>query len=311
MSAFVGIDVCKDWLDVAVDGKKVTERLANTSRGHQQLCKSLAQLSVSRIVVEASGGYERDLIDALDAAGLPVCRVNARQARDFAKGLGQLAKTDRLDALVLAKMAACVELKPYHSPSPTVRAVRELSALRRTCVEQQQATRKRLRAARLPVTRKLLTRQLKLINKQLAQLDEQIKLEMAKLPKAQGEALRSVKGAGAVLASTLVGDVPELGHVPGKAIAKLIGVAPLAHDSGNMRGKRVISGGRAQVRNVVYMAALSAVRWEPALSSYYKRLLAKGKAKKVALVAVMRKMLVILNARMRDAIASNPQTAPA
>lgn len=311
MPVFVGIDVCKQWLDVAIEGEKETRRLANSRQGRRALCKWLLSLAPTRIVLEATGGFEREVADSLDQAGLSVCRVNPRQARDFAKGLGQLAKTDRLDALVLAKMAACVELARYRSPNPLERTIRELAALRRTCTEQRLATRQRLRDCRQTVAKQVLNRQLKLFEQQIALLDTQIHAAVAELPKAHRQALRSLRGAGPVLASTLAGELPELGHLSGKAIAKLVGVAPLSRDSGQMRGKRTIWGGRASVRKVLYMAALTAARWEPELRDHYQRLVAQGKAKKLALVAVMRRMLVILNARVRDAIALQPQSVPA
>lgn len=311
MSVFVGIDVCKQWLDVAIEGDKATRRLANSRTGRRSLAKWLLVLAPTRIVLEATGGYERDVLDLLDQAGLPVCRVNPRQARDFAKGIGQLAKTDRLDAIVLAKMAACVDLAQYRSPSPLLRSIRELAALRRTCTEQRLAARQRLRACQQTLARQVLDRQIKLFKQQIIALDTQIKAAIAQLPKAHREALRSLSGAGPVLASTLTGELPELGRLSGKAIAKLVGIAPLARDSGNMRGKRTIWGGRAAVRKVLYMAALTASRREPELRDHYQRLVAQGKAKKLALVAVMRRMLVILNARVRDALVTQTQSVPA
>lgn len=296
----MGIDVSKARLDVAVHAGAVKD-FANTPAGHRQLVKWAAAQQPRQVVLEATGGYERTVLAALCEAGLPVVRLNPRQARDFAKATGQLAKTDRLDAQVLAHMAHVLDLPPYRVPAPWQQRLRQWIDRRHHLVGMQQAERQRLAAMSDPLLRKLTQGHLRQMATQLAHIDRAIADQLAQQPHLA--CLRSLKGAGPQLQATLACHLPELGQLSGKGVAKLAGVAPLACDSGQMRGQRHIWGGRGRIRAALYMAALSAMRHDPGLRAVYQRLRHNGKAAKVAIVAVMRKMLVILNARMRDQLA--------
>lgn len=298
MSAFVGIDVSKSWLDVAIGGETDSRRFANSPAGFRRLAAWLLPKQPRRVLLEATGGYEQAALDALHATGLPMARVNPRQARDFAKAMGQLAKTDRLDAQVLARMAASIEVPDYLPPEAWRHQLAQWQDRRQQLLQMLLAEQQRLGRG---VTRLLaagVKRHVAWIRRELAAIDAEMARQVAAEPTLAP--LRSLRGAGPVLQATLACELPELGRIDGKAIAKLAGVAPLSRDSGAWRGTRAIWGGRAGVRPALYMAALTALRYEPVLRDCYQRLRARGKAAKVAIVAVMRKMLVILNARMRD-----------
>ena len=303
MNAFVGIDVCKATLDVAILGEAQVRQFANAPRGFRALAKWLKRRSPARVVLEATGGFEQVALDALHAAGLPMVRINPRQARDFAKGTGQLAKTDRLDAQVLAKMAAAVDA-PLYAPREDWRLrLGQWQQRRGHLLQTLLAERQRRERLDDALLRRAAQRHIVFLERELRGLDEGIGQQLQARPELAP--LRSLRGVGPVLQATLACELPELGYLDGKAIAKLVGVAPLARDSGQWRGRRIIWGGRAGVRTALYMSALTAARFEPCLREFYQRLRARGKAAKVALVAVMRKMLVILNARMRDALAGS------
>lgn len=297
MQAGIGIDVSKARLDVAVHGG-AEKGFANTPAGHRQLVKWISPQQPRQIVLEASGGYERALLAALHQAGLPLARINPRQGRDFAKATGQLAKTDRLDARILAHMAHALDLPAYTPPAPWQQRLRQWSDRRDQVLQMRVSECQRLAGLTDPALRRLVQGLVRSLTTQLEALDRQIAAQLAEQPSLA--CLRSLKGVGPTLQAVLACHLPELGRVDGKAIAKLAGVAPMAHDSGQLRGQRHIWGGRARVRAALYMAALSAMRHDPGLRPVYLRLRQAGKAAKVAIVAVMRKMLVILNARMRD-----------
>ncbi len=302
MGVFVGIDVSKAQLDVYVHPTGVAMRLANTAAGLRTLTQRLLPQTPVRIVLEASGGYEQAALDALHVAGLPVVRVNPRQARDFAKASGQLAKTDALDAKVLAAMAAAGDLLKLEAYVPRTLWQRQLAELQRARSHMRdQLSNERQFLATLKDAKLRHSAQARI--RALQHQVDSIQTRMAEQVKAQPSLtpLASIKGIGLVAQATLAALLPELGRLDGKAAAKLVGVAPLNRDSGTLRGKRSIWGGRAQVRAVLYMATLSVIRYEPALRDFYTRLRARGKVAKTALVAVMRKLVVILNARMRDA----------
>ena len=286
MSYGVGIDVSKSWLDVHVHGLGHSARFGNTPVGY--------------------GGYEQAALDALHAAGLPMVRLNPRQARDFAKATGQLAKTDTLDARVLAQMAAVLELMRYQPAEPWRRQLAQYRQRRAHLVMLLQQERQRLSQLSDAWLQQQARTAVRHWQKMLGEVDARIAGQIA----AQSDlaVLRQVTGVGPVLLATLAAQLPELGRVDGKAIAKLVGVAPLARDSGSMRGARSIWGGRASVRQALYMGALVAVRFHPDLRTFYQRLRAQGKVAKVALVAAMRKLLVILNAKMRDQMAATAAT---
>lgn len=302
MVVYVGIDVSKARLDVYVHPTEQAESFDNTPEGWKTLAAWLKPLDVGRVLLEATGGFEQDALDALHTAGLPMVRINPRQARDFAKSTGQLAKTDALDARMLALMAAAGDLMALQPYVPSADWQRELAELQRAHAHLRDLLSREqqfLAISRDKAIRRATQTRLKLLERQLARIDT----AMAKAVEAQPSLapLTTIKGVGPVTQATLASLVPELGSISGKAAAKLVGVAPLNRDSGTMRGTRSIWGGRAQVRAVLYMAALSAVRHEPTFKAFYAHLKARGKPSKVALVAVMRKLIVVLNARMRDA----------
>jgi transposase len=298
----VGIDVAKDTLDVSWADEWRT--LPNSDAAHEELVATLRPLGVALIVMEASGGYEAACACALQAAGLAVAVVNPRQARDFAKAMGYLAKTDRIDALVLQRFAAVIAKQPDRDKYVKAVASEELQALqalvlrRRQLVDMLTAERNRLsmshRAARPSIEAlvRAIRAQLQPIEKQMARCVAQHHADLAAL-------LSTVKGVGPTTRATLIATLPELGRLSAREISALVGVAPFNRDSGRHRGKRTIFGGRVEVRRAIYMAALVATRHNEAIARFYQRLLAAGKPKKVALVACMRKLLVILNAIAR------------
>jgi len=301
---FVGIDVAKAELVVAT--RPGTERgtTRNDEAGVRELTQRLVAAAPELIVLEATGGYEVLCVAALAAAGLPVVVVNPRQVRDFAKATGQLAKTDRIDAGMLALFAERVRPAVVAIPDPATRELEALLTRRRQLVEMLHAEQNRLglllgRHAR-PV-KKSLKQHIAYLERELAITDTEL-VEMVRhspVWRERDDLLRSVPGVGPVVAHTLLAELPELGHLNRRAIAKLVGVAPMNRDSGTWRGRRMISGGRASVRAVLYMAALVAARRNAAIRTFYQRLLAAGKPKKLALIACMRKLLTMLNYLVR------------
>jgi transposase len=304
VNAAIGIDVSKAGLDVAVHGLTKQSSFPNTAAGHRRLVAWLLRLQPRQVMLEATGRYDQAALDALHGAGLPVVRMNPRQVRDFAKATGQLAKTDRLDAAVLARMAHALELPRYQPKTDWQRRLGEWTQRRRQLVEALVTERQRAESLTDPVLRRLSRGLVVLLERNVRELEREIVVQVKARPEL--DALRSMKGVGPTLQATLGSELPELGRLSGKAIAKLVGVAPLSRDSGTLRGRRTAWGGRSQIREPLYMAAMSAMRFEPRLKAFYGGLRARGKAGKVAIVAVMRKMLVILNARMRDQLALGP-----
>jgi len=302
MSGAIGIDVSKASLDVAIHGDSQQKSFPNTPQGHRQLGKWLVKLTPRQVVLESTGSYDQAVVDALYEAGLPVVRMNPRQVRDFAKATGQLAKTDRLDAFVLARMGHVLELPRYAPKAQWQRRLAEWVHRRTQVVDMLVAERLRLETVHDPLLRRMARRQIRQLEQARAQLEQGIGQQVREQPELQ--VLRSLKGIGPIMQATLACELTELGRLSGKAIAKLVGVAPLARDSGTLRGRRTTWGGRPQVRAPLYMAALTAMRLDPHLQAFYRGLRERGKAAKVAIVAVMRKMLVILNARMRDHLAA-------
>jgi transposase len=304
---FVGIDVAKAHLDVAVRPTGETWRTPNHAVGTAELAERLSTLRPTIIVLEATGGFELAPAAALVAVGLPVVVVNPRQVRDFARAIGKLAKTDRLDAQVLAHFADAVrpELRPL--PDETSHALAALVARRRQLVDMLTAEKNRRQTASLAL-RPELDEHIVWLERRLHRLDRDLEQTIRQSPvwRAKDDLLRSVKSVGPVLSSTLLSDLPELGSLGRKQIAALVGIAPLARDSGTLRGKRTCWGGRASVRAALYMAALVGTRFNPALRSLYQRLLKAGKPKKVALVACMHKLLLILNAIIRHQVPWDP-----
>jgi transposase len=298
---FVGIDVAKDKVDIAVRPTQEEWQAPLTPRGIAQVVSRMREIGPQLVVLEATGGMERPWLLALAGVGLPVVVCNPRQVRDFAKAAGHLAKTDKIDARVLAHFGDA--MRPPIHPLPDA-AVVELSASlarRSQILEMITAEKQRLSTA-VPVVRARIERHLKWLAQELDAIDDDLQARVQANPDWQGKdvVLRSVPGVGRILATTLLGDLPELGTLDRHQIASLVGVAPLNCDSGQRRGKRAIWGGRARVRAVLYMATLAATHWNPTIKAFYQRLCAAGKPKKVALTACMRKLLTILNAMLRD-----------
>ncbi len=298
-----GIDVSKQHLDACWDTEGL--RLDNDASGWDVLVAKFKTSNVDLVVIEATGGYERGLVCALQAAGITVARVNPRQARDFAKSMGVLAKTDRVDARTLRDFADVLARHKDRNKYVTalLDAHREqllaLMTRRRQLVDMRVAEGNRLDQAS-PRAARSIRSVLKTLDKQLADIDRDIDDHLDRHFKAQRTLLDSVKGVGSVTILTLTSSLPELGNLGRRQIAKLVGVAPLANDSGQRKGQRSIWGGRGEVRAVVYMATLSAIQHNPVIKAFYNRLIVAGKPKKVAIVACMRKLLTILNAMLRD-----------
>lgn len=297
----IGIDVSKARLDVDFSDERPAFSVDNDPAGRAQTVQAFAKAGASRIVVEATGGYERLLVAELAAVGLPVVLVNPRQVRDFARATGRLAKTDAIDAKVLALFAVAIQppLRPLDDAE--TQAFAELLARRRQLIQMRGGEANRLAQARDRRVRKSIEKVLALLDRQIDSLDDEIDQQVQHSPiwKEKEQLLISVTGVGPTTARTLLAELPELGQANRQEIAALVGLAPFNRDSGQTRGQRTIAGGRASVRSVLYMATLSATMRNPVIRAHYQHLLARGKRKKVALVACMRKLLTILNAMLR------------
>lgn len=297
---FIGIDVSKARLDVAVRPSGESESVSNDEDGIKALVKRLGEIQPALIVLEATGGVERLVARALSSAELPVVVVNPRQVRDFAKATGQLAKTDSIDAGVLARFGEAVRpaLRPF--PDEVTLELRALIARRRQITEMIVAERNRLSGASKSV-RKRIAAHIRWLEAELVRADKDLDQSIRQSPiwRENEDLLRSVPSIGPVVSRTLLAELPELGRLNRKQIAALVGIAPLNRDSGTLRGRRAIWGGRASVRAALYMAALVASRRNAAIRAFYKRLRHAGKAPKVALVACMRKLLTILNSMIK------------
>jgi transposase len=300
--SFIGVDISKRLLEVAAYESDYQFRCANKASAFAELIAELIALRPALIVLEATGGLEIPVTAALHAAGLPVVVINPRQVRDFAKATGQLAKTDRLDARVLAHFAAAI--KPPRRPIKSKDEL-ELAALvgrRGQLIEMLTAEKNRRGSAATDTVRDEIKEHIDWLNERIAELDEQLKalLKTSSLWQAKDDILQSVPGIGPVVSFSMIADLPELGTLNRQQISKLVGVAPLNNDSGQQSGIRHIYGGRAHVRCMLYMAALSATRYNPVIKEFYQRLMAKNKLFKVAITACMRKLLTIINVMVRD-----------
>jgi transposase len=302
---YVGVDVSKDRLDVCLRWSEPESReelfaVAHDEAGIDTLVSGLVKERPMLVLLEATGGFERAAVGALAAEGLPVAVVNPRQVRDFARATGRLAKTDRIDARVLARFAEAIRPSPKPVPDDEIRALQGILARRRQLLGMLTAENNRLPTATKPVAKRIAAH-IRWLEKELSRTDGDLEeaIKSSSALSENEELLRSVPGVGPVLARTLLAEVPELGALTHKRVAALVGVAPLNRDSGTLRGRRSIWGGRAEVRAALYMGALVAARRNPAIKEFYERLVAAGKPKKVALVACMRKLLLILNAILK------------
>jgi transposase len=300
-SSYVGIDVSKDRLDVAVLGVERAWQVENTSKGIAELVQWMQEANAELIVVEATGGYHRSVVEALFHAGLSVAVVNPARVRQFARACGLLAKTDKLDAQLLAVFGQRVQPKRYEGKSEAEKQLSALLVRRKQLEEMLKAEQNRLRTIS-PSLRGSVERIIANLKEEKKRLEEQIQqfLKEQKAWQEQREILRSAPGVGMVTTATLLADLPELGKLDRKKIAALVGVAPMNYDSGRKRGYRKTKGGRGTVRSVLYMSTLVATRHNPVIQTQYQQMLKRGKLKKVALTACMRKFLIILNAMVRD-----------
>lgn len=295
---YAGLDVSKDVLDVAVEPSQEHATFKNNQAGIHELVAWLQARHVTRAVMEATGNLELDAALELVAAKIVVSIVNPRQMRRFAEALGRLEKTDRIDAQVIALFASRIRPEPTQLPDDAQRALMALVTRRRQLTELVVSETNRLSSCRAAKVRKSIEQTIQFLRKQLKQLDKDIDAQLRKssMWKEDIELLESVPGVGRVFSVTVVSDLPEIRHANQRQLAKLVGVAPLPYESGTMRGQRHVFGGRADVRSKLYMAALVATKHNPVIRAFYKRLLTKGKPKKVALVACMHKLLDILRA---------------
>ena len=302
VETYAGIDVSKTSLDVGIGGETHVVRYSYDTAGIEAVVGVLQRHAPSCIVVEATGNLEKELVTALVLAALPVAVVNPKRVRDFARASGQLAKTDRLDALALAQFGQVFRPALYQAQSAEAEQISAWVSRRKQLVEMLVAEKNRLKSTRDAMVREQIESHIRWLEGEIAALTDKINQLVAADPQwqATGKMLQSVPGVGEVVAATLLAELPELGRLNRQQIAALVGVAPLNRDSGQRRGKRHVAGGRASVRRVLYMAAMTAVRCNPIIRPFYERLLAAGKDKKVALVACMRKLVVIMNAMVRN-----------
>jgi transposase len=311
-ASFVGIDVAQARLDIAVRPSGEQWTSPHDEAGIAALVTRLQELGPTLVVLEATGGRELALAGALAAAQVPTAIVNPRQVRDFAKAVGQLAKTDALDAQVLARFAEVIRPEPRALPDAPAQELAALLTRRRQVVAMLTAERQRL-STTLPPVRPRVQAHVRWLREELRTLDAELqeRIRTSPLWREQEALLRTVPGVGPVLALTVLAHLPELGTLDRKPIAALVGLAPRSADSGSRRGRRVVWGGRAQVRATLYMSTLVAVKHNPVLRRFYERLLAAGKPKKLALVACMHKLLLILNALLRQRASWQPPASPA
>ena len=308
-SIYVGIDVAKDSFDLATSPNILKTSLPNTSQGHQQLCKTLKNHTIALIVLEATGGYERPIVAELLSESLPVVVVNPRQVRDFAKGMGQLAKTDPIDAGVLAQFAQIVQPSPKTHSTPQTVELTEMVRRRRQLNDLRTQESNRLSTIGNKQVKKSIHKMIKLLDNQIAQIDKLIRehIDANDNFTTKDCIIQSVPGVGPQTSAMLIANLPELGSLNRQQIAALVGLAPWDRSSGKYIGKAHIFGGRKDVRSALYMAAFSAYRFNPVIRDLYHRLIEKGKPYKVVLTACMRKLLIILNTMIRSQALWNPK----
>lgn len=299
---FVGVDVSRDRLDVHVLPSGEAFAVARDGEGLEQLVARLAGLSPQTIAVEATGGFETTTAAALAAAGLPVVIVNPAQVRHYARALGRLAKTDRIDAEIIARFAAAVRPEVRPLPDAEMRLLAEMVVRRRQIVTMIAAEKNRGRHVVIPRLARSIARLVLVLEQELTALDQDIDDTIRRSPawRDRDDLLRSVPGIGPVIARTLIAEMPELGTLDRRAVASLAGLAPFTRQSSHWRGRSMIAAGRAPVRTALFMVALVAVRFNPTIRAFHQRLIAAGKPKMVAIIAAARKLLTILNAILRD-----------
>jgi transposase len=297
---YVGMDVSKATIDVCVSDGEVWE-VSNDDQSMNELCARMVAMAPTLVVLEATGGYELRAAGALAAAQVRVAVVNPRQVRSYARSVGQLAKTDRIDARILARFAAAVHPEPRSLPDAATCELEAAITRRRQLIDMITAERNRLELA-TPATKKSLTLHIGWLRRQVMKVDEDIAGQIRRSPlwRAKDDLLQTVPGIGDTTARALLALLPELGTLKKKQLAALVGVAPVNRDSGTMRGRRRVSGGRARVRTALYMATLVGTQRNPTLKAFYVRLRAAGKPAKVAIIACMHKLLIIVNAMLRD-----------
>jgi len=311
MATYAGIDIAKYGFDMAIDSKQNVQHFDNDAKGIQNCCKVLGQLKPDLIVMEPTGGYERRLIAELQAIDLPVAVVNARKIREFARASGQLAKTDKLDALIIARFGAVLQPPAQEALDQKTQAIKALVARRHQLVQMHTAETNRMEHAPDKAIGRSLRAVLKTIERQMNNIDHQIRDHLDSRPELQRKTqqLESVPGIGETTAALLVTELPELGRLNRRQIAALVGVAPINRDSGTYRGKRMTGGGRRDLRARLFMPTLVATQHNPLIRRFYQRLVCQGKAKMTALIAAMRKLLTILNTILKKNETWNPKTA--
>jgi len=310
-TTYAGIDIAKQGFDLAFEPKRKVQHFANNAKGIAQCCKLLKRCQPERIVMEPTGGYEVALLIQLQAAGLKVSVINARRIREFARATGQLAKTDTLDAQILARYGKVLKPELQEPLDPHSRTLKALVARRRQLVTMHTAEANRLEHASDTGVKDSIDTVLKMIEVQIETIERQIaeQIESRAELKTKTEQLQSTPGIGVTTAALLVTELPELGRLNRRQVAALVGVAPINRDSGTYRGKRMTGGGRRDLRARLFMPTLSAIRFNPAIGNFYRRLLSKGKAKMTAVIAAMRKLLTILNLMIAQNQSWNPAKA--
>jgi transposase len=310
MATYAGIDIAKHTFDLATEPKHKTRRFDNDAKGIASACKILRQLQPEVIVVEPTGGYEMPLVVEFQAAGLPVATINARRLREFARASGRLAKTDEIDAEGIAHFAAVMQPAPQEPVDAQTRVLKALVARRHQLVQFHTAEANHLEHAHDKAILKSIRALLKTIERQIEKVEQQIRQHIHTKPELQrrAEQLQSVPGIGETTASLLVTELPELGRLNRRQIAALVGVAPINRDSGTYQGKRFTGGGRRRLRARLFMPVLTTIRFNPVMANFYQRLLDNGKSKMTAVIAVMRKLLTILNTMLRKNETWNPKT---
>ncbi len=296
-----GIDVGKDTLDICVYESSLDWQESNTEIGIRRLMRRLSRYDVTRLLVEATGGYERALVEAAIEHNIPIVIVQPIQVRQFAKAQGVFAKTDKIDARLIAEYGVKLQPEVKTLPGPKVRRVKDLLSRKRQLNEMRTQELNRAHRAQ-KITAASHRRLLKLLDKEIAEINDKLAKEVTGIDEWQRtyDIISSVPGLGDGVAFTVLGELPELGQLTNRQIAALCGLAPFNRDSGRLKGKRRIRGGRAPIRTMLYMAMLSAIRYNPVIQAFYQKLVAQGKHKKVAIIACMRKMMTILNTMVRN-----------